>query len=148
MDEINTRIHPRHLLEKSPSEINPRMCDYFDVWDGKDVEGQPERESEPEADLASLVEIESGKMRHFSHDHDLTTLNANVEEESVRDDRPPLECLACKNKSRTVATMETTDVFWCEICEEEIQFNREAVGGTTYEVLKTGLRWNRSWQRR
>lgn len=71
---------------------NEKECDYVShsycatmskVWDGKDVEGQPDDEKKPqEVDLASLVEIESGKMRQFSHDHDLTRLNANFEEES------------------------------------------------------------------
>ncbi|VVB07596.1 unnamed protein product [Arabis nemorensis] len=76
----------------------------------------------------------------------------------VSDERRPLECLACKNKSRTMTTMTHggygtfvfdlkcatlpgfarykydthiltlygvfMGVYWCEICEEEIQFNR------------------------
>ncbi|KAH0867720.1 hypothetical protein HID58_074742, partial [Brassica napus] len=40
------------------------------------------QESEPEVDFASLVEIASGTIHHFSHDHDLMRLQANSEEKS------------------------------------------------------------------
>ncbi|KAG2293737.1 hypothetical protein Bca4012_005177 [Brassica carinata] len=56
-------------------------CDYVahsdcatlkDVWDGRDhhIEGH-EEDSNSEADLAALVDINGKSMRHFSHDHDL-----------------------------------------------------------------------------
>lgn len=51
------------------------------MWDGKDLEEEPEPEVDPEVDLAALVEIDGKSKRHFSHEHDLLRLDMDEEEE-------------------------------------------------------------------
>ncbi|CAH8260348.1 unnamed protein product [Arabidopsis lyrata] len=61
---------------------HPRCATEDEVWDGRDVEGGAEEESNFEVDLAPLVEMDGGSIRHFSHDHDLMRFDVNCEEES------------------------------------------------------------------
>ncbi|CAH8370021.1 unnamed protein product [Eruca vesicaria subsp. sativa] len=61
------------------------------MWDGKDVEGEPEEINYSEdVTFSSLQEIDGKTIRHFSHHHDLVSLCINGEEEE--DERV---CQAC-----------------------------------------------------
>ncbi|XP_019101608.1 PREDICTED: uncharacterized protein LOC104704660 [Camelina sativa] len=54
----------------------------FSVWDGKDLEEEPEPEEiDSEVDFAALVEIDAKSKRHFSHEHDLLILDMDDKEE-------------------------------------------------------------------
>ncbi|KAG7581821.1 DC1 [Arabidopsis suecica] len=61
---------------------HPNCATEDEVWDGRDVEGGAEEESNFEVDLAPLVEMDGRSIRHFSHDHDLMRFDVNCEEES------------------------------------------------------------------
>ncbi|KAL0743734.1 hypothetical protein Bca4012_085247 [Brassica carinata] len=65
------------------------------MWDGKDVEGEPEEiiSNSEDATYSSLEVVEGKKIRHFSHHHDLRKLCVNNgEEEEEEDERL---CQAC-----------------------------------------------------
>ncbi|ESQ28853.1 hypothetical protein EUTSA_v10018463mg [Eutrema salsugineum] len=75
------------------------------VWDGKDIEGEPEELVKSGFDLASLTEINGRMMRHFSHDHDLMNLSVDVEGESDQ------ICQAC------ILPIDYGKLLACKLCE-------------------------------
>ncbi|CAA7016752.1 unnamed protein product [Microthlaspi erraticum] len=59
-------------------------------WDGKEVQGEAEEISNPEG-VASLEEVDGKTFRHFSHQHDLTRLCVNDDDE----EDGGIRCEAC-----------------------------------------------------
>ncbi|CAG7877666.1 unnamed protein product [Brassica rapa] len=59
------------------------------IWDGRDVEGEPEETSNSE-DVTSLKDVDGNTFRHFSHHHDLLRFCVDGEDEG--DERI---CQAC-----------------------------------------------------
>ncbi|CAH8370006.1 unnamed protein product [Eruca vesicaria subsp. sativa] len=92
-----------------------KSCDYKlhsycatgkEVWDGTDVEQQPEEVSTSEdVALLSLVDIDSKTSRHFSHQHNLMRLciNDEVEDGGI--------CQAC------ILPIEFGSFFGCKECD-------------------------------
>ncbi|WZZ70990.1 hypothetical protein YC2023_082360 [Brassica napus] len=85
------------------------------------------QESEPEVDFASLVEIASGTIHHFSHDHDLMRLQANSEEKSGRHPymkpghKIKVNGLEIQIVSNNVVSRQPCHTCQC-ICEDKVPF--------------------------
>ncbi|KAL0743733.1 hypothetical protein Bca4012_085246 [Brassica carinata] len=81
-----------------------------ELWDGRDLEGEPEETSNSE-DVKSLKEVDDGKtFHHFSHQHDLTRLCVNGEEEEG-DERV---CQAC------ILPLDSDSFLGCKECDVEL----------------------------
>ncbi|BAB02601.1 unnamed protein product [Arabidopsis thaliana] len=105
--QVDVRYGGYSCIEKTCNYVVHSSCIIrFDVWDGKDLEEEPEPEEiDSQVDLAALVEIDGKSVRHFSHEHDLLRLDMGEKEESGQ------VCQAC------VLPIEFGSFLGCKQCD-------------------------------